>query len=296
VQRGAEQLIRRFLSLAFALWPGFAHAESSLTVLSQVTLTHPAAWFGGLSGAEVSDDGRSIVIITDRNDLLTARIDRQAGKVTGLSMLTRQQILTAEGDRPRGPARDSEGLARGADGQLFISFEYDHRVARVNPRTGRQKRLRGHADFPGFPQNAGLEALAVDPQGRLVALPEHRGGASQPFPVYRLQRGGWRRVASLPGRGSFLPVGADFGPDGKLYLLERTVSLLGFRSRIRRFDLSAPDRKVETLLTSSPGRFDNLEALTIWQEDDGTLRLILLSDDNFLAFQRTELIELRLEE
>ena len=91
-------------------------------------------------------------------------------------------------------------------------------------------------------------------------------------------------------------VGADFDDKGQLYLLERAVSPLGFRSRIRRFDLNAPALGETQLMTSSPGRFDNLEALSVWRDPEGNTRLTLISDDNFLPIQRTQIVEYLLTE
>ena len=114
---------------------------------------------------------------------------------------------------------------------------------------------------------------------------------TRPFPVYRYD-GTWRIPFHLPRRGDFLPVGMDFGPDGKLYLLERHFSGLSFSSRIRRFDLRG-DRvtREEVLLTTAGGRFDNLEGIALWQTPGGETRITLISDDNFKFFQRTELVE-----
>ena len=38
---------------------------------------------------------------------------------------------------------------------------------------------------------------------------------------------------------------------------------------------------------------DNLEGISVWQDEQG-LRMTLISDDNFRAFQRTEIVEYRL--
>ena len=89
-------------------------------------------------------------------------------------------------------------------------------------------------------------------------------------------------------------MGADVGPDGRLYLLERNFrGLLGFRSRVRRFGLG-PDgiTSTEELLSTGTLQYDNLEGISVW--DDGLgIRLTMISDDNFLPVQRTELVEYR---
>jgi hypothetical protein len=87
-------------------------------------------------------------------------------------------------------------------------------------------------------------------------------------------------------------VDADFGPDGRFYLLERDLTLLGFRSRLRRWDITAegPGNEV-TLFQTAAGTHDNLEGLSIWRDSTGGLRATMISDDNFLPLQRTELVE-----
>jgi len=47
----------------------------------------------------------------------------------------------------------------------------------------------------------------------------------------------------------------------------------------------------QTLIDTPPGRHDNLEGLTVWQDMAGRIRLTMISDDNFNFFQRTELVE-----
>ncbi len=138
----------------------------------------------------------------------------------------------------------------------------------------------------------------MDPQGRLITLPERSGVLTRPFPVYRLGVDGWSQPFGIRRASPFLPVGGDFGPDGKFYLLERHLSgLLGFQSRIRRFELGETSVKSEeTLLVTSPGTHDNLEGVAVWQDTAGDIRITLISDDNYRAYQRTEFVEYRLRE
>ena len=100
----------------------------------------------------------------------------------------------------------------------------------------------------------------------------------------------------MPQRGPFQPTGADIGPDGLLYILERAFTPLGFRSRIRRVDPNSPGVEAQTLITTSPGVHDNLEGISVWQSHSGATCLTLVSDDNFLAIQTSELVEYALTE
>ena len=154
---------------------------------------------------------------------------------------------------------------------------------------------------PGFARlqtNSGLEALAIDAGGALYAIPERSGAWERPFPVFRLRDGRWDRSLSLRRDGTFLVAGADFGPDGRLYLLERDFRWLrGFATRIRRFDLGPGGFGAEALLLETPfGALDNMEGISVWRDDAGRTRVTLISDDNFFALQRTVIVEYLLVE
>ena len=76
------------------------------------------------------------------------------------------------------------------------------------------------------------------------------------------------------------------------YLLERGFTGFGFRSRVRRFELSAHGFGPEETLFESPvWRHDNLEGIGVWRDGAGQIVLTMISDDNFFAIQRTELVE-----
>jgi hypothetical protein len=144
--------------------------------------------------------------------------------------------------------------------------------------------------------NAALEALAIAPDGMLYTLPEQTAQHDQPFPVYRFRNDQWENTLTIPREGSFLPVGADFGPDGRFYLLERDFrGLSGFASRLRRFTLTdAGFVDAKTLLETPVGLHDNLESVSIWRDAAGHLTASMVSDDNFNLLLRTEIAEYRL--
>ena len=49
----------------------------------------------------------------------------------------------------------------------------------------------------------------------------------------------------------------------------------------------------KTVLQTPIGLHDNLEGLSVWRDGAGDIRLTMVSDDNFIALQRTELVEYR---
>ena len=145
--------------------------------------------------------------------------------------------------------------------------------------------------FSDLQHNSSLEALAIGADGALYTLPERSGLATRPFPVYRLQDSVWDIPFHIPRRGAFLISGADIGPDGLFYVLERDFVGVGFRSRVRRFALDGTDE--ELILQTGVRTHDNLEGISVWQGASG-LRMTLISDDNFRGFQQTQIVEYRL--
>lgn len=250
---------------------------------------HPA--FGGFSAIDVTEDGAGFVAISDRGGFVTGRFLRENGVITAIDAAAVQSLRGTDGAPIAARENDSEGLAIDADGQVFISFEGVHLVRVFDSAWGTSTALPSPRDFADMQINASLEALAIGPDGALYTMPERSGRADLPFPVYRFNDGRWDLPFTIPRRGTFLIAGADIGPDGRLYLLERDFVGIGFRTRVRRFNLTGGAE--ETLLQTGVGTHDNLEGISVWH--DGTaLRLTMVADDNFRRFQRTQIVEYRL--
>lgn len=249
---------------------------------------------GGLSAIEVSPDGDHFFALTDRGAITEGTFARDAGgKITNV-IAPPMRLLKGDGDAPLKPSRsDSEGLALAQDGTIFISFEGVARLLSYATIDARAENLPSPREFRAMQKNSSLEALAMDAQGRLYTLPERSGADDRPFPVYRFENGRWTQPFSIARIGEFLPVAADFGPDGRFYLLERNfLGLAGFSSRVRVFDLR-PDAAVEgtIVLETAAGVHDNLEGLSVWQDAAGNIRLTMVSDDNFQFYLRSEIVE-----
>ncbi len=193
---------------------------------------------------------------------------------------------------------DAEGLDIDARGRAYVSFEGFHRIRRYDRLDGPAANVPSHRDFAGLQNNSALEALAIDEDGTLYVIPERSGAIDRPFPVYRLKGGKWDKTLRLRRDGDFLVVDADFGPDGRLYVLERSFRWLGgFATRIRRFSIGPEGLGDEiTLLETRIGEMDNMEGMSVWRDEEGRTRVTLISDDNFFALQRTMFTEFVLAE
>lgn len=232
-----------------------------------------------------------MTVISDRGHLLEAVLQRSSGQLAAVSVQSVRKLAKSTGGPLRKMASDAEGLAIGADGSAFISFEHRHRIMELDLATGR---TRGRIKLPfqnTMGDNSGVEAMAIGPDGTLYALTEAAPAGGQPFPLYAYSDGQWRVSARIPQRGPFVPVGADIDAFGRLWLLERATTPLGFRSRVRLFVIDPGKAREYVLLTTIPARYDNLEGISVWQDARGQMRLTMISDDNFFLLQRTQIVE-----
>lgn len=280
----------RALSGAACLIASACHAGPEATLIGRLTLALPQE-VGGLSGIELDAQGSEAFLLSDRGWLFKADIARDAD-ARPMGVTIRDTLRLRHTGETRHP--DSEGVAGLADGTFLISTEnptrllmyrWGHRDPDYAPEIPTQRDLE---------DNRGLEALALEPGGAAVALFETPDGAG--YPVYRFENGAWSRGPSVPATVDFSVVGADFDSAGRLYILERAFSLLGFRTQVRRVDLRTDPVGTEMVLQTRLGEFDNLEGIAVSRTPEGETRITLISDDNFLHILRTELVEFHIKD
>jgi hypothetical protein len=294
MQSRARRGLRAAAALVLSI-PGWAAQADGFVSAYRWSTDDPL--FGGFSAVEIAADGTSFIALSDRGAWTEGTLQRDAdGAVVGVAAAPLAR-LKAGGDAPLGPERaDSEGVARAPNGTIYIAFEGATRVLRYADLGGSAINLPDFAGFHDLPTNASLEALAIDEAGTLFAIAEDTRGSTGGFPVFRYDGAEWSLAGTLPRDGTFLPVAADFGPDGRLYVLERDFrGLLGFASRVRSYGAEAHGfDQGETAMQSTVGSHDNLEGLAVWQDQAGAIRLTMISDDNFKFYQRAEFVDYRL--
>lgn len=249
--------------------------------------------FGGWSGLDVTEDGQRAWIVSDGSLLIRVDLRRDgAGRLAGADwrskgFLIRPRIVPPEIPEVRA-YRDAESLSLDADGVPLVTFERFPRLIAL-PRPGFTQEPREPPRAAGG-KNSGIEAFALAPDGTAYAIPEKPPSPGWPYALWRQDGTGWARAGQIPRQGRWRAVGADIGPDGHLYLLERGLTAFAFTSRVRRFDPDRPHR-TRTVYLSPPGRHGNLEGLGVWRDADGALRLLMVGDDNSFWFQRSRLVE-----
>lgn len=248
----------------------------------------PFAGFGGLSGLALKAP-RDAVLVSDKGNWIEMSLRIDEGRLTGVGDIRLRPILNAEGAPVSDGAVDAEDLTRDpVTGDLWVSFERDHRLWRfADTATGPVETIR-HRAWEVFAANTGIEALARDDQGRLWAIREASGDHARPFPIFIWNKGRFA-VKRLPRASAHLVTGAAFGPDGWLYITERKFSFTtGFDIRLRRLKYADGPEPVaeETLLAlPSASNIDNIEAIEVWREGGETL-ILIASDDNMFLLQR----------
>ncbi len=246
----------------------------------------------------MAPDGRELMAVSDQGYLVTAEIERDDTDRLLRFGPFRQRDL---GIPPRESwpdtwfYSDAEGLAQLADGRIAVSYEGLHRVM-LHSRDGAFSEWIPIPElFSTFGINTGLEAVAVREDGTILAVSENWEPTNETHrPLFAFADGAWRIETAFPAEARFRPVGLDLDERGRLYLLERRVTMFfRFASRVRRitFGEGGEVAAIETLLETQPGRHGNLEGISLWRRADGMLIATLITDNNLLRYQRHDLVE-----
>jgi YD repeat-containing protein len=259
--------------------------------------------FGGLSGLDISPDGRQLISVTDRGNWFTAQQNyNRDGRLVGMSDTIMMPIRAANGTPLTSRAdRDAESIMRLSDGSLVVGFERHHRLHRFTASGRAAQPFDYPAALRRSPNNGGAEAVTRLGSTQLLILSE-RLETNPGIATGWIGAGkSWHSVG-LRKTGIFHPVGAATRDDGSVFLLERRYTAIGGIavriSRVPPDDISpgAIFQGIELGELAPPMVADNFEGIAVRRGKPGETLIYVVSDDNFHSLQRTLLLMFSLAE
>ncbi len=250
--------------------------------------------YGGFSGLLIKNEGTEALVVTDKSFFFVLELRRDDNDfLTGYSVIKKGRILSSKGEHLNGRNTDSESIAKDADNNYYISFESNHRIMMHTEVEGKGIFVPKHPMFRKLSVNKGIEALAIDNENRLIAIPEKPPLGISDVPIFRLQNNNWEIIKYVKIEDNFLVTDAEILPMGFLLILERKFSWTqGFKTRFRLISLDKFDNTEPIIVfTSTANQFDNLEGMTLWKDKKGEMRILTVSDDNFHPLQQSEIRE-----
>ena len=250
--------------------------------------------YGGFSGLLTKNEGTEALVVTDKSFFFVLELRRDDNDfLTGYSVIKKGRILSSKGEHLNGRNTDSESIAMDANNNYYISFESNHRIMMHTEVEGKGIFVPKHPMFRKLSVNKGIEALAIDNENRLIAIPEKPPLGMSDIPLFRLQYDKWEIIKYVKIEDNFLVTDAEILPMGLLLILERKFSWTqGFKTRFRLISLDKFDNTEPIIVfTSTANQFDNLEGMTFWKDKKGEMRILTVSDDNFHPLQQSEIRE-----
>ena len=250
--------------------------------------------YGGFSGLLINNVGTEALVVTDKSFFFVLELRRDDNDfLTGYSVIKKGRILSSKGEHLNGRNTDSESIAMDANSNYYISFESNHRIMMHTEVEGKGIFVPKHPMFRKLSVNKGIEALAIDNENRLIAIPEKPPLGISDIPIFRLQNNKWEIIKYVKIEDNFLVTDAEILPMGLLLILERKFSWTqGFKTRFRLISLDKFDNTEPIIVfTSTANQFDNLEGMTFWKDKKGEMRILTVSDDNFHPLQQSEIRE-----
>ena len=267
----------------------------ALTLLRGWELRSGERRFGGISAMSI-DAGR-VTALSDAGSVLRFALPARPGAIpVHAASLSRHRFAEKT-------SLDAEALVR-HQGRHWLAFESANAIVRYGP-DGRPEAWQRPRAMRSWGGNSGPEAMVRLGDGSFLVFSEGRsdrrfspvilfaGDPTDPTTAsttLRYQRPRGYRVTD-----------AALLPDGRVLLLNRRVDLFAGMSAllividVARLRPNATLRGRVVARLESPWAVDNMEALAVTREGGETI-VRIASDDNFMALQRTLLLEFRLDE
>ncbi|MEP7316122.1 MAG: esterase-like activity of phytase family protein [Sphingomicrobium sp.] len=240
-------------------------------------LTRVGAWalhaadprFDGISALAI--EGSSFVAISDSG--VVVRFPRPGSAIPTIEL---RDLPSGPGRADRKAGNDSEAIARDPQGRgWWVAFESIHQL-RLYDRDFQRTLAVRPLDGRRWRENGGVEGL-VGRSDSLLLVAEDGD---------TIERFDGRMITQIDKSASAGRLSdAALLPDGRILLLTRSLTPLGFRNGIALFD---PERGTTTSLTRlSLGHLDNAEGIAAETLPGGIVRLWVVTDRDSRARGRT---------
>lgn len=274
--------------------------NGDLTLIGGWELESDNSDFGGFSALHAAGGGR-LLVLGDAAVL--------AGFTMTDSVAARDSFIAPlpvrKGESSTKKDQDSESLTYDrVSGRFWVGFEHRHRIRRYAPGFARAQATARPAAMAGWPKNGGAEAMVRRADGSFVVFSESRSvrpgvTAGLIFSSDPTEPGVTAKsFAYQPPKGYRITDIASL-PDGRMLTLHRRFNYLtGVSAKIGMIDPGqiAPDRLVKPRILATldpPFPVDNMEGIAV-EQDQGKTIVWLISDDNYLAVQRSLLLKFEL--
>lgn len=274
-----------------------------LAFLDGWKITSENGEFGGISSMVILPDDR-FLMLSDSGTLVGFTLDESRNRV----------IRPFIAPLPDGPAKpnefaqqnwDAESFLHDPDtGQFWVGYEHQHSIWRYGSSLSRKESANFQAAMQKWPENGGAEAMLRLPDGRFLVFSEaaeyEKGGyqalmfeGDAANPASKAVAFGYQ-----PPKGYRLTDAVLLDDSSALMLHRRFTPLDGVSAILSIAQLA--DFQPGTVASSTPIatlrpplKVDNMEALAITRDQDGTI-VWIASDDNFSALQESLLLKFRL--
>tara|TARA_R110000824_G_scaffold209_22_gene1138 strand:+ start:11141 stop:12226 length:1086 start_codon:yes stop_codon:yes gene_type:complete len=274
-----------------------------LAYLAGWKITSDNGEFGGISSMLAFPDNR-FLMLSDNGSLVGFTLDESRN----------QALRPFIAPLPDGPAKPNEFARKNWDsesflhdpatGQFWVGYEHQHSIWRYGPSLARKETANFPKAMQKWPDNGGAEAMLRLPDGRFLVFSESASYA----------KGGYQALIfdgdpSEPTSGAKL---SGYQPPPGYLLTDATLlddqSALMLHRRFTPFDGLSAILSIARLKDFQPGKIatsipiatlkpplkvDNMEALAVTRDADGTI-VWIGSDDNFSALQESLLLKFRL--